>query len=162
LNIQITPYAQQAALLRRTFSNCLGAGYERFVEVSSVDAFQGREANIVIFSCVRAAGSKGIGFLSDVRRMNVALTRAKNFLFVIARCSSITVNPYWRDLVEHARETEAVIKVPFSGGGQTFQFPDLSTLKAASAPKQHVKKHKSDNNSNMADRNRNVGCGYQF
>ena len=130
LNIQITPYAQQAALLRRTFSNSLGAGYERFVEVSSVDAFQGREANIVIFSCVRAAGSKGIGFLSDVRRMNVALTRAKNFLFVIARCSSITVNPYWRDLVEHARETEAVIKVPFSGGGQTFQFPDLSTLKA--------------------------------
>ena len=126
------------------------------MEVSSVDAFQGREANIVIFSCVRAAGSKGIGFLSDVRRMNVALTRAKNFLFVIARCSSITVNPYWRDLVEHARETEAVIKVPFSGGGQTFQFPDLSTLKASGG-----KKHKSDN-SNMADRNRNGGRGYQL
>ncbi len=100
------------------------------MEVSSVDAFQGREANIVIFSCVRAAGSRGIGFLSDVRRMNVALTRAKSFLFVIARCSSITVNPYWRDLVEHARETEAVIPVPFSGARQSFSFPDLSTLKA--------------------------------
>ena len=100
------------------------------MEVSSVDAFQGREANIVIFSCVRAAGSRGIGFLSDVRRMNVALTRAKNFLFVIARCSSITVNPYWRDLVEHARETEAVIQVPFTGSRQSFSFPDLSTLKA--------------------------------
>merc|ERR1740121_867709 len=85
---------------------------------------------IVIFSCVRVAGSKGIGFLSDVRRMNVALTRAKHFLFVIARCSSITVNPYWRDLVDHARETEAVIKVPFTGSRQSFSFPNLWTLKA--------------------------------
>ena len=87
----------------------------------------------VIFSCVRAAGSKGIGFLSDVRRMNVALTRAKFFLFVIARCSSIVVNPYWRDLVEHACETDAVIRVPFSGSRQsTFTFPDLCSLKSSS------------------------------
>lgn len=128
------------------------------MEVSSVDAFQGREANIVIFSCVRAAGSKGIGFLSDVRRMNVALTRAKYFLFVIARCSSITVNPYWRDLVEHARESEAVIQVPFSGSRQSFSFPDLSTLKAMSplpppqprrfVPPAHVKKQRTSDNNN--------------
>ena len=115
--------------MRRTFSSSLGAGYERFVEISSVDAFQGREANIVIFSCVRAAGSKGIGFLSDVRRMNVALTRSKHFLFVIANTRSITVNPYWRDLVSHAREKEAVIQVPYSGS-RSYSFPDLSTLKA--------------------------------
>lgn len=127
----ITPYAQQAALLRRTFANSIGTGYEQFVEVNTVDAFQGREANIVIFSCVRAAGSKGIGFLSDVRRMNVALTRAKHFLFVIARCSSIVVNPYWRDLVDHARETNAVIKVPFSRHGQSYTFPELSTLQSS-------------------------------
>ena len=88
-------------------------------------------SNKVIFSCVRAAGSKGIGFLSDVRRMNVALTRAKNFLFVIARCSSIVVNPYWRDLICHAYEKEAVIKVPFSGSRQSsFTFPHLSSLKS--------------------------------
>ena len=129
----ITPYAQQAALLRRTFARSIGTGYERFVEVNTVDAFQGREANIVIFSCVRAAGSKGIGFLSDVRRMNVALTRAKNFLFVIARCSSIDVNPYWRDLVYHARETNAVIKVPFTRHhDQSYKFADLTTLKSSS------------------------------
>lgn len=92
----ITPYAEQMRLLRKTFSNELGGNYERFVEVNTVDAFQGREANIVIFSAVRASGSHGIGFLSDVRRMNVALTRARHFLFVIARCESIVVNPYWR------------------------------------------------------------------
>ena len=102
----------------------------------------GREADIVIFSCVRAAGSKGIGFLSDVRRMNVALTRAKNFLFVIARCSSIVVNPYWRDLVDHARETDAVIEVPFSGSRQmAFTFPDLFTLQASTV---HGQRQTSD------------------
>lgn len=72
-------------------------------------------ANIVIFSAVRAAGSHGIGFLSDVRRMNVALTRAKHFLFVIARCDSIVVNPYWKDLIEHAKGQNAVLKVPCFG-----------------------------------------------
>jgi len=123
--------------------------------VSSVDAFQGREANIVIFSCVRAAGSKGIGFLSDVRRMNVALTRAKNFLFVIANCSSITVNPYWRDLVDHARETDAVIQVPFLQGDRQQGFPDLSSLSPQVRQKSNnntttasFKKHKVDPNSN--------------
>jgi len=113
--------------LRRTFSSSLGADYERLVEVSSVDGYQGREANIVILSCVRAAGSKGIGFLSDVRRMNVALTRAKHFLFVIASTRSISVNPYWRELVEQAKSTKAVISVPLSK--KSFSFPDLSTLK---------------------------------
>ena len=93
----------------------LGPQYESMVEVNTVDAFQGREANIVIFSAVRAAGSRGIGFLSDVRRMNVALTRAKHFLFVIARCASVVVNPYWSDLIEHARETNAVLRVPLIG-----------------------------------------------
>jgi senataxin len=103
----ITPYSQQANLLKRYFRDLLGDNFDKFVEVNTVDAFQGREAKIVIFSAVRAAGSHGIGFLSDVRRMNVALTRAKYFLFVIARCDSIIVNPYWNDLVQHARETNA-------------------------------------------------------
>uniref|UniRef100_A0A7S4IUR5 WW domain-containing protein n=1 Tax=Odontella aurita TaxID=265563 RepID=A0A7S4IUR5_9STRA len=130
----ITPYAQQANHLRRVFSSRLGSDYAKSVEVNTVDAFQGREANIVIFSCVRAAGSRGIGFLSDVRRMNVALTRAKHFLFVIARCRSIVVNPYWRDLVTHARETEGVVPVPFTGRGRDVKFPDLKSLKAAEPP----------------------------
>jgi senataxin len=102
--------------LRRIFSSSLGADYERLVEVSSVDGYQGREANIVILS-----------FLSDVRRMNVALTRAKYFLFVIANTRSISVNPYWRDLVEQAGTAKAVIQVPLSK--KLFSFPDLSTLR---------------------------------
>lgn len=108
----ITPYAQQASLIRRLFSQALGTTYDKTVEINTVDSFQGREADIVILSCVRAAGSKGIGFLSDVRRMNVALTRSKHFLFVISRCRSICVNPYWDQLVKDARKDGAVVFVP--------------------------------------------------
>ena len=43
--------------------------------------------------------------------MNVALTRAKHFLFVIARCRTIIINPYWRDLISHARSQSAILKV---------------------------------------------------
>jgi len=135
----ITPYAQQASLLRRTFSQALGCDYQQSVEVNTVDSFQGREANIVIFSCVRAAGSKGIGFLSDVRRMNVALTRAKHFLFVIARCESICVNPYWDQLVRHARNDKAVVSVP-----RSFVDSDanLSTLQTEQ-PQDNVASHEA-------------------
>ena len=123
----ITPYSQQATVLRRVFSQYLGPDYVNCVEVNTVDAFQGRESNIVIFSCVRAAGSKGIGFLSDVRRMNVALTRAKYFLFVIARCESIVVNPYWADLVKNAKDANSVIRVPMKSPQQNFT--ELAKLK---------------------------------
>jgi senataxin len=125
----ITPYAQQSRLLKQYFSDALGPQFESLVEVNTVDAFQGREANIVIFSAVRAAGSHGIGFLADVRRMNVALTRAKYFLFVIARCESIGVNPYWNDLINHARTTNAVVRVPIIGRGRSLTFGELSDWK---------------------------------
>lgn len=108
----ITPYSQQTNLLHRLFENAYGMSYASRVEISTVDAFQGREAAIVIYSCVRAGRASGIGFLSDVQRMNVALTRAQNFLFVIARRRSIMVNPYWRKLVGYARERSAIIHVP--------------------------------------------------
>ena len=61
----ITPYSQQASLLRRIFSRELGSDYEKKVDVNTADVYQDRQANIVIFSCVRAAGSHDIGFLSD-------------------------------------------------------------------------------------------------
>ena len=107
----ISPYSQQASLLRRLFSEHLKDRFDNMVEINTVDAFQGRESDIVIFSTVRASGCKSIGFLSDVRRMNVALTRAKFFLFVVARCTTISMNPYWKDLIQHARESNAVIRI---------------------------------------------------
>jgi senataxin len=108
----ITPYMQQVILIKRLFEGKYGLSYNKMVDISTIDAFQGKEANIVILSCVRGASrSVGIGFLSDVQRMNVALTRAKHFLFVIARCRTILINPFWRDFVAHARKERAILRI---------------------------------------------------
>lgn len=107
----ITPYSQQVNLLKDLFEKKYG-DHSKIVDISTVDSFQGKEAKIVIFSCVRASRKGvGIGFLNDVQRMNVALTRAKHFLFVIARCRTIIINPYWRDLISYARSQRAILKV---------------------------------------------------
>lgn len=138
----ITPYSEQVKVMRKAFSSVFGSGYdETRIEVNTVDSFQGREAPIVIFSCVRAAGSRGIGFLSDVRRMNVGLTRAKHFLFIIARCDSIVANPYWRELTQHAWDTSSLLRVPFllmgkrgRDGAMSYEFPNMTTIKAPTPP----------------------------
>ncbi len=108
----ITPYFQQVVVIKRLFEEKYGLSYNRYVDISTIDSFQGKEASVVILSCVRAASRGiGIGFLSDVQRMNVALTRAKHYLFVIARCRTILINPYWRDFVAHARKQHSIIRI---------------------------------------------------
>ena len=68
------------------------------------------------------------------------------------------MNPYWRDLVNHAREKEAVIQVPYSGSRQSYSFPDLLTLKAMPPLLKQIapfsKKKQRTNNAVTEERNR--------
>jgi hypothetical protein len=75
-----------------------------WVEVSSVDAYQGREADAVVISCVRANARGGVGFLADARRMNVAVTRARAHVALVADAATVGANPFLRRLLIHATD----------------------------------------------------------
>jgi senataxin len=100
----ITPYKSQLRELKQRFTAAYGEGIVEDVEFNTTDAFQGRESEVIIFSCVRASPAGGIGFLQDIRRMNVGLTRAKSSLWVLGNSQSLVRGEFWRKLIEDAKE----------------------------------------------------------
>ena len=92
-----------------------GDSLHAYVDVKTVDAFQGDERDIVIISCVRAfpddkAHSSGIGFVADRQRMNVALTRARRSLYIIGNFQSLSVNSDWEALYQNAINRERLFR----------------------------------------------------
>jgi len=79
----VTPYAAQARLIRRMTRRLTQNSGQGYIEVSSVDGFQGREKQAVVFSAVRSNDYGAIGFAGDWRRVNVSFTRARRALIVI-------------------------------------------------------------------------------
>jgi hypothetical protein len=105
----ITPYKNQVGLIRRL----LGGSVSGNVEIDSVDAFQGREKDIVVFDCVRSGGDGkySVGFLSDARRLNVAITRAKRALWIVGNAQFLHKNggPVWAALVEYCQSLNRIV-----------------------------------------------------
>uniref|UniRef100_A0AC35TGV9 Regulator of nonsense transcripts 1 n=1 Tax=Rhabditophanes sp. KR3021 TaxID=114890 RepID=A0AC35TGV9_9BILA len=102
----ITPYGGQRAYIVQHMNACGTLHYRLYneIEVANVDAFQGREKDIVIVSCVRSNENNGIGFLSDPRRLNVALTRAKYGLVIIGNGKVLSKNILWNHLLLNYRD----------------------------------------------------------
>ncbi|KAF3341613.1 helicase MAGATAMA 3 [Carex littledalei] len=101
----ISPYTAQV----KSIQERLGRRYLKHefltVKVRSIDGFQGGEAEVILMSTVRSNRDGTIGFLSDVRRINVALTRAKHCLWILGNGSTLTdSNSVWKDLVLDAKD----------------------------------------------------------
>ncbi len=95
----ITPYDDQVERLKRVFGEELEG-----VEVSSVDAYQGREKEIIVISFVRSNPSGEIGFLNDLRRLNTSLTRAKRKLIMVGDSSTLSSHPVYERLIEFVKK----------------------------------------------------------
>jgi len=112
----ITPYEGQRAyvvnFLQR--NGTLPAELYKRLEVSSVDAFQGREKEYIILSCVRSNDHQGIGFLSDARRLNVALTRAQCGVVIIGNARVLSRDVLWHTLVSHFKNHGLIVEGPLS------------------------------------------------
>lgn len=108
----ITPYEGQRAHVVGTMlrSGPLRSELYAGVEVASVDAFQGREKDFIVLSCVRSNAHQGIGFLSDPRRLNVALTRARFGLFVLGNPAVLAKQPLWAALLHHFKDNGCMVE----------------------------------------------------
>lgn len=95
----ITPYGAQSRLLKPLAP--------RGLEVGTVDGFQGREKEVVIVSLVRSNEQGEVGFLSDTRRMNVAMTRARRLLIVIGDSATIARHPFYEAFLDYADRHDA-------------------------------------------------------
>jgi predicted DNA helicase len=99
----IAPYEAQVQRLRQL----LAARLEEGLEVDTVDGFQGREKDAVVVSLVRSNEAGEVGFLGDVRRMNVALTRARRKLVVVGDGATVSRHPFYSGFFDHAQAVGA-------------------------------------------------------
>ena len=97
----ISPYADQVKIIQEMTP----------VEVKTVDGFQGREKEIIIISTVRSNENENIGFLRDLRRLNVAITRAKRKLIIVGNINTLKTNPTYARLIKFCEDENLLVKI---------------------------------------------------
>lgn len=98
----ISPYKAQISILRHLISKSHTlAPIRNRIAVNTVDGFQGQERDVILLSMVRDNEQGSIGFLKDLRRMNVAITRAKMKLIVVGNCTTLSQTDFYSQLIEY-------------------------------------------------------------
>jgi ATP-dependent RNA/DNA helicase IGHMBP2 len=104
----ISPYKAQINLLKTLIiDNKTFQRFKSHISVNTVDGFQGQERDVIYISLVRSNDTGDIGFLSDIRRMNVAITRAKKKLVVIGDSSTLSQHPFYNDFFKYVESVDA-------------------------------------------------------
>ncbi len=104
----ISPYRQQIELLKEQSGHTPALkNYGGSISVNTIDSFQGQERDIVYISMTRSNTENRIGFLSDIRRMNVAMTRARKKLVVIGDSATLSQLPFYAGFIEYAERAGA-------------------------------------------------------
>ena len=104
----ISPYKEQVQLLTTQIDT--DEAFKKYpirLAIKTIDGFQGQERDVIYISLVRSNDDKDIGFLSDIRRMNVALTRAKKKLVVIGDSATLSNHPFYKDFLEYVDSVNA-------------------------------------------------------
>ena len=103
----ISPYRAQVQHLRRLIGKRdTLKPFRQLISVNTVDGFQGQERDIILISLVRANSEGQIGFLCDLRRMNVAITRARMKLIILGDAGTLTRHPFYRRLFDYVKSLE--------------------------------------------------------
>jgi ATP-dependent RNA/DNA helicase IGHMBP2 len=101
----ISPYKEQIRILKEQLLNFPELSvYGNKISVNTIDSFQGQERDVVYLSMTRSNNEGDIGFLSDIRRMNVAMTRARKKLVVIGDSSTLAQLPFYADMITYAEQ----------------------------------------------------------
>ena len=101
----ISPYKAQVQYLRQLVKKeSLLKPFRHLITINTVDGFQGQERDVILISLVRANEDGQIGFLNDLRRMNVAITRARMKLIILGDASTLTKHPFYKRLYEYVEQ----------------------------------------------------------
>ncbi len=103
----ITPYRSQVDLLHKLAEQSpVLEPLHKLVTINTVDAFQGQERDAIAISFVRSNDKSEVGFLSDIRRTNVAMTRAKKKLIMVGDSATLGAHPFYVELLEYVQKEE--------------------------------------------------------